>query len=280
MVLVLCLSILGCAKPQTKKEKTSTLSIKTDSTQNKEEKERLERRKQIEKENRRDSINLSKLLDSSLTIAQRHINAFKYTTSFEVTMDSSYNVKTKITIGHFFSPGKKHLIIKRNSVNGDYSDIFLIDNNQFKKVIHHEEIGQTFLGDTIRDVNGDGCKDYLINWYGSTGCCLKNFYDVYLYQSDGTFSSMYEFINPTFSANEKIIRGVCYGHPGETGLYKYKWNGLRVDTIEFIYPDKKNKGYYLKLDKLPQKPQKTERIKTVPKEYRKIYGYDWFLGKV
>ena len=40
-----------------------------------------------------------------------------------------------------------------------------------------------------------------------------------------TISNNFEFINPTFSPKEKIIRGVCYGHPSETEMYKYKWNG-------------------------------------------------------
>ena len=34
-----------------------------------------------------------------------------------------------------------------------------------------------------------------------------------------TFSKNFEFINPTFSPKEKIIRGICYGHPGETEMY-------------------------------------------------------------
>ena len=42
-------------------------------------------------------------------------------------------------------------------------------------------------------------------------------------------------INPTFSPKEKIIRGVGYGHPGETEMYKYKWNGNTIDTMEYVY---------------------------------------------
>lgn len=119
-------------------------------------------------------------------------------------------------------------------------------------------------------------------WYGNNGCCLKNFYIVYLLHADnGTFSQSYEFINPTFSAKEKVIRGVRYGQPGETELNKFKWNGLKVDTVEYIYPDIRRKGHYLKSDRLPyaSKSAKETILKDVPTEYKNIYGYNWFLGK-
>ena len=137
----------------------------------------------------------------------------------------------------------------------------------------------TYVSDTLQDVNGDGLNDLLVNWYGSNGCCLKNFYAVYLYQpQNGTFSNGYEFINPTFSAKEQVVRGVAYGHPGEAGMYKYKWNGLQVDTLEHIYFEKDEKGK--KTGKVIRKTNKEERLDQVPAEYKHIYGYDWFLGKV
>jgi hypothetical protein len=113
----------------------------------------------------------------------------------------------------------------------------------------------------------------------SSGCCRRDVYNVYLNQPDkGNFTQDYEFINPTFSAKEKIIRGVEYGNPGEVGLYKYKWNGLQVDTIEFIYPDANNKGQFIKTKKGAYRPTGKEGVvlKTVPKEYQKIESYEWF----
>jgi len=78
-----------------------------------------------------------------------------------------------------------------------------------------------YINDTIRDINGDGFNDFVVNWYGSNGCCLKAFSNVYLLRPDKKiFSNNLEFINPTFSPTEKIIRGVCYGYPGETEMYK------------------------------------------------------------
>ncbi len=144
---------------------------------------------------------------------------------------------------------------------------------------------QPMSTDTLQDVNGDGMNDFLVNWYGSNGSWLKNFYDVYLYQPQtGTFSEGYEFINPTFSSKEKVIRGVEYGQPGETEMYKYKWNGLQVDTLEYIYFEKndkgKNTGKVIRNRVLNNTgARKEERLSQVPAEYRRIYGYEWFTGK-
>ena len=78
---------------------------------------------------------------------------------------------------------------------------------------------------------------------------------------------------------EKIIRGLGYGHPGEVGLYKYKWNGLKVDTIEFIYPDVSTKGQFIKTKKRIYRPTDKEGIvlKHVPKEYQDIESFEWFV---
>lgn len=144
----------------------------------------------------------------------------------------------------------------------------------------------TYVNDTIRDINGDGLNDFVVNWYGSSGCCLKAFSNVYLLHSDKkTFSINFEFINPTFSPKEKIIRGVCYGHPSDTEMYKYKWNGEVVDTLEYICYEKDDKGN--KTGKIiistdvpyGKKFKVIKRLNSVPYEYTSIEGYDWFTGK-
>ena len=144
-----------------------------------------------------------------------------------------------------------------------------------------------YVNDTIRDINGDKIKDFVVNFYGVNGCCLKAFSNVYLLRSDKKmFSNVFEFINPTFSPKEKIIRGVCYGHPGETELYKYKWNGEQVDTIEYVSYEMNDKGrktgkVIISKD-LPYSDSNgtIKRLNSVPSEYREIYGYDWFTGNL
>lgn len=135
-----------------------------------------------------------------------------------------------------------------------------------------------------QDINGDGLKDFVVNWYGSTGCCLKAFSDVYLLRPDNTFSNSFEFINPTFSPTEHVVRGVCYGQPGQTEMYKYKWNGEKVDTVEYISFEKNDKGSKTgKLVVSSTLPYSGEykilkRLNAVPNEYKRIQAYAWFLG--
>ncbi|MGZ3753504.1 MAG: hypothetical protein ACXVAU_19620, partial [Mucilaginibacter sp.] len=113
-----------------------------------------------------------------------------------------------------------------------------------------------------------------------SGCCRRDIYDVYIYQKgSGAFTKEYEFINPTFSPSEKVVRGVGYGQPGATELYKYKWNGLKVDTVEFIFPDTAGSKYYTTNRTVNLwLPDKCRLLSAIPKEYHSIKSYDWFKG--
>lgn len=244
-------------------------------------------RKEVEHSARLDSIRLGKVLQEALKIAQQHIQATTFSKEFTQTVDSAYNVSTKLTIGNPFSEQLRHLIIRRTSPGNVNFNIYLIDENTLKPVIHHEQWAMTYVSDSIADINGDRHKDFIVNWYASTGCCLKAFSSVYLFQPDkNTFTDNYQFINPTFSAKEKIIRGVCYGHPGETELYKFAWNNNTIDTLEYISYEKNDKG--IKTGKVTISnemfPKTNDQIikkrNTVPKEYHTIYGYDWFTGEI
>lgn len=143
-----------------------------------------------------------------------------------------------------------------------------------------------YMNDTIRDINGDGFNDFVVNWYGSNGCCLKAFSNVYLLRPDKKiFSNNLEFINPTFSPTEKIIRGVCYGYPGETEMYKYKWDGDTIETLEYVSYEKNKRGEKTgKILVTKHRPYDgnakiIKRLNLIPKEYKSIDGYDWFTGK-
>jgi hypothetical protein len=241
---------------------------------------KVERQKQTAEENRIDSLRLDIALNDAYKIAKAAFHKENFTKEYEFQPDdSSYIVKIKIVIGRHFKDNQKYFLLRRNVPWATYLDLYKIIDGKAKKLIDREQGGMTYIRDTIFDANGDGHKDFLVHWYPSSGCCRRDVYNVYLNQPDkGNFTKDYEFINPTFSANEKIIRGVEYGHPGEVGLYKYKWNGLQVDTIEFIYPDVNNKGQFIKTIKGAYRPTDKEGIvlKTVPKEYQKIESYEWF----
>jgi hypothetical protein len=249
------------------------------------EKERLAKIRKIEEEDQLDSLRLDIVLKDALKIAKTHVGAEKFQKKYEVTLDS-FPVEVEISLDFYFTKTGSHLIIRRNEATSTYIDIYSKNNNTFKSVVSHKQWTMEYVNDTIRDINGDGLKDFVVNWYGTTGCCLKAFSNIYLLRPDKkTFSDNVEFINPTFSPEEKIVRGVNYGHPGQTEMYKYKWNAEKIDTLAYVSYEKNDKG--VKTGKIiisTRRPNDKQfkilrTLKSVPIEYLKIDGYDWFTGK-
>jgi hypothetical protein len=253
-----------------------------------EKKEVVGNGKRFEEQNEIGSVNDDEALSQALKIAEQHQAKKRFKQSYvAATDDGSYQVNVDMDCNFFFTRQFPHLIIRRSTPSSIYIDIFAWNDNKFRKVLWHEQGTLDYTGNTIRDINGDGLKDFVVDWYGSTGCCLKAFSNVYLLRSDAkSFSNSFEFINPTFSPKEQIVRGVCYGHPGETAMYKYKWSKEAVDTVEYIYYEKNEKG--VKTRKLivsnnfPYSPNHKilRRLKDIPAEYKKIEGYDWFTGNL
>ena len=273
----------SCGQPN---EKKKVAGVTTDTLQtniDKKETERLEKRKQIEEQDNADSIRLDKILQNALKIANQNFNKDRFIKKYEVSSDS-INVSVEINLDYYFTKASPHLIIRRDDPSAIYIDIYSKTDSKFEKVVSHEQWTMTYINDTIRDINGDELNDFVVNWYGSTGCCLKAFSNVYLLRHDKkAFSENFEFINPTFSPKVKIIRGVCYGHPGETEMYKYKWNGEKVDTLEYVSYERNEKGKTGKIIISTDRPYgdkfKTLKVlNSVPTEYKKIEGYDWFTG--
>lgn len=240
-------------------------------------------RKQVEINIRIDSIRLSLAKIDAFKIAKTVFNEDNFSEEYEFYPDDSSDaIEIKIKIGSLFNDNQKYFLLSRRNDWEKYLDLYRIVGDKVETLIEIEHDDECNLRDTIFDVNGDGFKDFLVHWYPSSGCCIRDIYGVYLYQSNtGKFTEVYEFINPTFSPKEKIIRGVCYGHPGETELYKYKWNGETVDTVEYIYYQKNDQGEItgvISSNNSPNssKKNKTKLLKSVPNEYKTIEGYDWF----
>jgi len=184
MTLGLSALLFSCGQQNDKKK---TLSV-TDTLQtnlDKKEKERLEKRKENEEQNKIDSINLDKFLKDAIKIAEQNIDFDRFKEEYVETMaDSSYQVEVSVRSDFYFTKKNPHLIIRRNGPGSIYIDIFSKKDNQFLKVLSHEQWDMTYVNDTIRDINGDGSKDFVVNWYGSSGCCLKAFSNVYLLRPD------------------------------------------------------------------------------------------------
>lgn len=265
-------SLLFSCRPR---ERKAVISKVTDSTKN-----------TVSEAEKIDSLRLDSILHEAAVIAAARQNN-RFQEKYVVTMpDSSFQVEVDLSSDFYFTKAHPHIIIRRYTPYSIYIDIFSKRDNGLQKMLSHEQWMMEYTGDTILDINGDNLKDFVVNTYGATGCCLKAFSEVYLLRPDQrSFSQSFEFINPTFSPKERVIRGVCYGHPGETEMYKYKWNGEAVDTVEYIYYEKNERdektGKLIVSNKLPDSYnyKVLRRLNAVPAEYNNIEGIDWFEGR-
>jgi hypothetical protein len=277
-IIIILLIVCSCRDKTINKKNITAKNVKITSASNKAVYKKLQ--EEIEKS---DSIKLNEVLENALNFGKKNINSNFYKKNYDTLINDSTIVKVEIKLGWLFSKNNKHILICRTSYDDMYFDIFKIEKGQFEHVLNFKNIyTPDFANHSIKDVNGDGLKDFIVHWYPSSGCCRRNIYDVFLnLNKSGRFTAQYRFINPTFSIKEKIIRGVLYGHPGEVGLYKYKWNGFNtVDTIEFIYPDRSdtlNRHYIKTVKRLySSKNIKKINLKSVPKEYLNIESFEWF----
>ena len=224
------------------------------------------------------NINIDQVLIDAINLAKQNISCESFTKEYELNLDDSlFTIYVNLTYGYIFSNKYKQLIIHRISARDVFIDIYEYVDNDFNNILHRQQDYLTYEGDTIYDVNGDQLKDFIFHWYPASGCCLRNVMNVYLYQPENRFyANNYEFLNPTFSPKEKVIRGITYGQPGEVALYKFRWNGLKIDTVEYIYH---NKSKFIKTKKPIYSDEKMIKIniKRVPDEYFKIEGFDWFI---
>lgn len=223
----------------------------------------------------------NEILSEALKIATRNIHKETFVKKYEVIYDD-FSTSVEIDLGYHFTAEYPHLIIKRTDFDIVCVEIYSVNNSQFKQEVFYEQSKLSPLEDTIQDINGDGFNDFVVNGYGTNGCCLKAFSVVYILKSNKkSFLEEVEFINPTFSPKEKMIRGVCYGHPGQTEMYKYRWKGESIDTVEYV-------SFHMTEETLPVKTGKIEITKwankrtiildDIPKEYLMINGINWFKG--
>ena len=267
LILLLCYSC---------KDNTKKSSIKSTNSKN---------RKIIEKNNTKttniinsDSLELNEVLTEALKISKVDINKSYFKKEYKtISRRRTYQVAVNLEFGNIFSKKYKHLIVHFNTQNETFINVYKLENNDFKFLVNRND-GNSYINDTLRDVNGDNFKDLLIHWYPLSGCCRRDVYNVYLFkEEDGNFTKDFEFINPTFYPKERIIRGVNYGYMAS--LYKYKWNKHNVDTLEFIIKDTaNNRKYYITKEDDYNRPPivKSKIVSKIPKEYRNINSIDWF----
>jgi hypothetical protein len=272
----------SCGKPS-QKQSHEDLKNAYQSEFKKKESERISKRKLLDEQENADKIRLDRHLQDALNIANQNFDKNIFLKKYSIVNDDS-EVIVEINMGHHFTQWVPHLIIRITdpSTMEMYIDVFYKGTSHFEKAISHRQWNLTYENDEIKDVNGDGLDDFVVNWYGASGCCLKAFSNVYLIRNNQkTFSKNFEFINPTFSPKEKLIRGVEYGHPGQTEMYKFQWVGEKIDTIEYIAFETKKEDSSIKTGKIQILNSKFKTVKVldeIPSEYHEIFGFDWFLG--
>jgi len=132
-------------------EKTNNSIEVADSLQaNSDKNERLVKRKQIDEQDRLDSLRLDKVLKDALKIATQNINKDRFYDKYEV-MPDSIPVHVEINSDYHFTKTNPHLIIRRNEPSATYINIYSKNENKFQEVITHEQWNMTYVNDTIRD---------------------------------------------------------------------------------------------------------------------------------
>lgn len=184
-----------------------------------------------------------------------------------------------------YSNSKKFLYLRFSQHSWRHTlELYQLENTEPELLWKELWEDHSFLGDTIRDVNGDDQLDILTNYYPNSGCCRRNSFWVRPYDLDSKiYQEKIRLINPTFYPEDKIVRGVFYGHPGEVPLYKMKWNKNKLDTVEYIYPLKKDSRRYLltneRKELVGEETMKKYRlIDEIPVEYRDVTDLDWFIN--
>lgn len=276
--IVICLIATSCnQKNDNKSEEEEARSTASKTPILIEEK----RRKKIEENQKIYGNHKEHSFKIALDTAKKYLSLEKFKKEFYHEIpESDYGIFISINIDRPFNRSQKHLTIKRGFDDWTHVYIFKIEKHNLIPVLKHGQEGHSFIEDTIFDVNGDKLKDFLIHSFSSAGCCPRNLYTVYLNKgTNGEFISEKEFMNPTFYPKEKKILGMTYGHIGAVSLYKFKWKGTEIDTIEYIYKDtnSNNKYPYFKTKKEVwlEDTGTIVPLEKIPKEYIGI-GNDWF----
>lgn len=221
-----------------------------------------------------------KILEKAKNKAEKKLHNDNIKIKYKPELGDSIGIRRVNILSVDLNNGK-YFLIRRKGVGKIFLNLYRVVEDSLHLKIDYKQSALVDPRDTLIDVNGDGLNDFIVKWYPSSGCCLANINDVFLNKrSSKGFSDKIELLNPNFYPNDRIIRGVDYGHPGKVSLYKYKWNNYAIDTIEFITPYFKDKRKFIKSKKPVYKPTPDDGtlLDTVPDEYKNIEGFDWFTA--
>ena len=179
--------------------------------------------------------------------------------------------------GNIFSINTKHKYIRLLNYSGTYIQVYS-ERDNYSEPIFSERLGwMNYVSDSLFDINGDKIKDLAIHWYPSSGCCLADIYDCYIFNpKSNQFSSVIKIPNPTFFPDDSKTFSMSYGHPGETRYFELKWNKSKTDTL-IIYEWKDRASNQFIVTNYAS-GEKTES-KEPPEFLEKLYGFEWFMMK-
>lgn len=223
-----------------------------------------------------DSLYLDFALQNAFQVAQPHLQEENFVTSYELeTLDSLEEFYMELSIGQLLGNGQQYLLVRRFYAGTDdvHLSLYQVKGEASIEVLTHVQQDMTYMRDTFFDVNGDQHLDFVINWYPSAGSWSRDVYTLYLNKAEEEgFSEAFTFMNPSFAPQEGLVRGVEYGDPADSGFYKYQWNGLKIDTLEYIYPHPEQAGKYLKTKQNEHAVNKTKGVllDSLPVEYSGI----------
>lgn len=204
---------------------------------------------------------------------------WEYMYDFDTTEEGYAPIGVYIKVRKF-AEGAYYAVIYTYDQAETLIRLYRIDHDVMQEKLSEYFPWMTVPSDTIFDANGDEVKDFALRFYPSSGCCRRDIYYLYLSpeKKEGQLSYI-ELINPTFYPKEHLIRGIGYGWPGHVELYKYRWRGEELDTLEYILPDVATKGKtFLKSKNLYGFTKEKEiHLTELPQEYQTVIGLDYFL---
>lgn len=188
------------------------------------------------------------------------------------------NDSLKVIKGNIFSKDIKHAIVRYDLRHIIFLNVYNLSNKEAEIELTYDISRMNFINDSIHDINGDSVFDLSIHWYPSSGCCLADIYDCFIYNENENSFIKTEIINPIFKPDEKITHSMSYGHPGDTKIFTLKWNMLTPDTILTYFWKENNTFWKEKIYDTLQIKNKSNisYVNEIPIKVKEMYFFDWF----
>lgn len=146
LILLIMTLLLACGQTANQDKKVHIESDSLQTIETKKELTKEEKHKQIEEENRLDSLRLNIALDDAFKIAKTAFKTDNFTKEYELKPDdSSYAIKIDIIIGGLFKDSQKYFLLRRHVPWATYLDLYKIVDDRAKSLIEREQGSMTYI---------------------------------------------------------------------------------------------------------------------------------------